>query len=65
MKELLKQINLEFADPNEAPAEPKPAATVLLVKDIQGGGNLIHISSIQGVSAPRLTLRRNGYDFSN
>ena len=38
MSERLKQVNHEFANPNEAPAEPKPAATVLLVRDIQGEG---------------------------
>ena len=38
MNERLKQVNHQFADPNEAPAEPKPAATVLLVRDIQGEG---------------------------
>ena len=38
MNERLKQVNHQFADPNEAPAEPKAAATVLLVRDIQGEG---------------------------
>ena len=38
MNEQLKQVNHQFADPKEAPAEPKPAATVLLVRDIEGEG---------------------------
>ena len=38
MKERLKQVNHEFANPNEKPADPKPAATVLLVRDILGQG---------------------------
>ena len=38
MNERLKQVNHQFADPNEAPAEPKAAATVLLVRDILGEG---------------------------
>ena len=38
MSERLKQVNHQFADPNEAPAEPRPAATVLLVRDVQGLG---------------------------
>ncbi len=38
MNERLKQVNHQFADPNEAPAEPRPAATVLLVRDVQGQG---------------------------
>ncbi len=38
MNERLKQVNHQFADPSEAPAEPNPAATVLLVRDIQGEG---------------------------
>ena len=38
MNERLKQVNHQFADPNEAPAEPKAAATVLLVRDIKGEG---------------------------
>jgi len=38
MNESLKQVNHQFADPNEAPAEPRPAATVLLVRDVQGQG---------------------------
>ena len=38
MNESLKQVNHQFADPNEAPAEPRPAATVLLVRDVQEQG---------------------------
>ena len=49
MNERLKQVNHQFADPNEAPAEPKAAATVLLVRDIQGEG-------LEAVSYTHLTL---------
>ena len=38
MNERLKQVNHQFADPNESPAEPKPAATVLLVRDTEDKG---------------------------
>ena len=35
MKEPLKGVNTQMADPNEAPTVPQPAATVLLVRDTQ------------------------------
>ena len=38
MNDRLKQINHQLADPNDEPAEPKPAATVLLVRDVEGKG---------------------------
>ena len=38
MKEPLKGVNTQMADPNEAPTVPQPAATVLLVRDTQEDG---------------------------
>ena len=38
MKEPLKGVNTQMADPNEAPTIPQPAATVLLVRDTQDDG---------------------------
>ena len=38
MKEPLKGVNTQMADPNEAPTVPQPAATVLLVRDTQDDG---------------------------
>jgi len=38
MEDPLKTVNTQMADPNEAPTEPQPAATVLLVRDAKEGG---------------------------
>ena len=38
MKEPLKGVNTQMADPNEEPAVPQPAATVLLVRDTKEDG---------------------------
>ena len=38
MKDQLKQVNHQLADPYDEPAEPKPAATVLLVRDVDSSG---------------------------
>ena len=37
MKEPLKGVNTQMADPNEAPTIPQPAATVLLVRNASAG----------------------------
>ena len=37
MKERLKGVNTQIADPNEVPTIPQPAATVLLVRDASAG----------------------------
>ena len=38
MKEPLKGVNTQMADPNEEPTVPQPAATVLLVRDTKDDG---------------------------
>ena len=56
MKEPLKGVNTQMADPNEAPTIPQPAATVLLVRDTQDDGIEVFLIA---VSYTHLTLPTN------